>query len=304
MTIPLFELQPASQECLRWRPGGRHSWRHLHEGGFDADRYMAGPVAETVARRFVTRLHYSGTWPAVRLPYGMWDMRASGGSPRLVGVAALSVPVSRRVLTNVFPTLEPYAESLELGRFVLADDVPGNGETWFLAEVLRLAGQAGVRGVVSFADPMPRSTLNGRVVFPGHRGAIYQAATARYLGRATRRRLVLLPDGTVLSARTVQKIRRGEPGWEYGERTLVRHGATPRRPGEDRAEWLARALGQARARSVRHPGNHRYALLAGTKAQKRRVRVCGDVRPYPKDARRPVPPTRLLSSSSSTMIKA
>ena len=78
----------------------------------------------------------------------------------------------------------------------MADQVPGNGETWFLAEGLRLAGIAGVRGLVSFADPMPRTTLAGEVVFTGHRGAIYQATTAAYLGRATGRNLRLFPDGT------------------------------------------------------------------------------------------------------------
>ena len=36
--------------------------------------------------------------------------------------------MQRRVLTAVFPDLEPYAESLELSRFVLADSVPANGE--------------------------------------------------------------------------------------------------------------------------------------------------------------------------------
>lgn len=66
---------------------------------------------------------------------------------------------------------------------------------------------------------------------------------------------------------------------------LVRHGARPRQPGEDRVAWFAAALVQARVRVMPHPGNHRYALLAGTKAQKRRVRVVGGREPYPKDSR-------------------
>ncbi|MEV4166005.1 hypothetical protein [Nonomuraea dietziae] len=89
--------------------------------------------------------HYSGTYPAAKLRLGLWDLDAQPptdqrGSPALVGVAVLSVPTSRATLTNVFPHLEPYTESLELGRFVLADEVPGNGETWLLAELRRIAG--------------------------------------------------------------------------------------------------------------------------------------------------------------------
>ena len=38
------------------------------------------------------------------------------------------MPASKTVLTSVFPHLEPYGESLELGRFVLVDAVPANGD--------------------------------------------------------------------------------------------------------------------------------------------------------------------------------
>ena len=50
--------------------------------------------------------------------------------------------MQRRVLTAVFPDLEPYAESLELIRFVLAESVPANGESWFLARCWRRSRQA------------------------------------------------------------------------------------------------------------------------------------------------------------------
>ncbi|GAB3977388.1 hypothetical protein GCM10029978_066960 [Actinoallomurus acanthiterrae] len=279
------ELSPSSEECLRWLPDGCHSWRHIHEGGFNPNRYGVSAVPSREAESFTVRLHYSRSWPAARFCYGLWDLQHEAGLPELVGTAVLSVPTNRATLTNVFPDLEAYQESLELGRFVLTDAVPGNGETWFLSEVLRLAGMAGVRGVVSFADPVPRTTLAGDVVFPGHRGAIYQAATALYLGRATPRSLVLLPDGTVLHPRTLQKIRRGERGCQYAERILVGYGATPRRPDEDRAAWVAGALVQVNARRLRHDGPHRYAFLAGSQRQKRLVRVKGDPQAYPKDPR-------------------
>jgi hypothetical protein len=113
---------PASDLCQRWRSGGRHSWRRRSEGGFDARRYNVVPLAEADARTFVEVNHYSASYPAARLRFGLYD------GPWLVGVAVLGVPMQRRVLTAVFPDLEPYAESLELSRFVLGESVPANGE--------------------------------------------------------------------------------------------------------------------------------------------------------------------------------
>jgi hypothetical protein len=74
-----------------------------------------------------TARHYSGTYPAAAQRYGLLDV--AGKESRLVGVAVLSVPLQARVLTQVFPSLQPYAESLELGRLVLDDEVPANGES-------------------------------------------------------------------------------------------------------------------------------------------------------------------------------
>ncbi|WP_329431301.1 hypothetical protein OG339_47905 (plasmid) [Streptosporangium sp. NBC_01495] len=276
------ELAPAADECLRWRHGRLHGWRHVHEGGFNRHDYLVGPVAYTEARTFTTERHYSASWPSVRLRYGLWHMATRHGLPELVGVAALSVPPRKEVLTNVFPGLQAYYQTLELGRFLMDISVPGNGESFFLGEMLRLAALDGIRGLVSFADPMPRYTAAGRLIFPGHRGTSYQAGNAIYTGRATAGNITLLPDATVLSRRTAQKIRRGEPGWRAAEQLLVASGATPRQPGENRAAWLAAACGQV-GRVVKHPGNHRYLFLAGTKAQKRRIRVTADRESYPKD---------------------
>jgi len=242
--------------CQRWR-SRRHSWRHRSEGGFDQARYEVAPLVEREARPFVEANHYSGSYPAARFAYGLHD------GPWLVGTAVLSVPVQSAVLTSLFPDLEPLSESLELGRFVLADSVPANAETWFLARVWELAAATGLRGVVSFSDPVARSTVDGLRVFPGHVGLIYQAGNATYHERSTPRTQLLLPDGRVLSARTVQKIRAGERGAAAGERLLVGLGARARRPGEDRPDWLRDALGRVGVRRIRHHGSHRYAFRVG-----------------------------------------
>lgn len=222
--------------------------------------YDVEPIGEdVVARAFVERHHYSGTYPAARERVGLFRGREHGAA-QLVGVAIFSHPCNDRTLTNVFPGL-PVLEAVELGRFVLLDSVPGNGETWFLARAFELLRARGIRGVVSFSDDIARTDVRGRAVFPGHLGTIYQAHNARYLERGTRRTLKLLPDATVFSARAMQKIRAGDRGWRYATEQLVKHGAAPIHPEADRPErmaWLHRWLPRL-TRDLRHPGNLRYA---------------------------------------------
>ncbi len=268
-------LTPDCGLCLRWADR-RHSWRHRSEGGFDRARYEVAPIRDdATARAYCERNHYTGSYPAARLRYGLYER---GGA--LAGVVVLAVPARAAVLTTVFPLLVPYRESLELGRLVLADRVPANAKSWMLARVWELAAQEGVRGVVSFSDPLPRCRADGSEVFPGHVGIVYQAANATYLGRATPRTLALLPDGTVFSDRARQKVRGGERGHAYAERLLRRWGAPPRRPGDDSAVWLGTALAAAGVRRVRHPGMHRYAFAVGP--ARRTVTVAGARHPYPK----------------------
>lgn len=107
----------------------------------------------------------------------------------------VGVPVSTAVLTKPLPGLRPYTESLVCSRFVLLDECPGNSESWFLARCFDALLADGVRGVVSFADPVPRRTASGRLVMPGHVGTIYAATNAVYAGRCNR------PDGEASAGR-------------------------------------------------------------------------------------------------------
>lgn len=265
--ITSAEVSPSSQWCQRWT-GRRHTWRHTCDGGFDPRGYLVEPVSEATARSWVLEHHNSGAYPAASRRYGLLDRNQT-----LLGVCVLGIPMSAAVLTNVFPDLQPTVESLELSRLVLADAVPGNGESWFLARVFADAAEAGVRGVVAFADPVPRR-IDGHLLFPGHRGVIYMASNATYLGRATPRTLTLLPDGRVLSARSAQKIRSQERGHTHVEKQLVALGAAPRRAGQAGTDWLLDALNQLGATRMRHRGNHRYAFpLARTARQRARIRI-------------------------------
>lgn len=270
-------LNPAAGPCQRWT-GGRQTWQLPAAARFDPGRYCAGPVGEATAKAFVVGNHYSGTWPATRMRFGLTD-QATG---RLVGVAALSVPASAAVLTGAFPGLEPYVESLDLGRFVLADSVPANGESWFLGRVFRLAAAAGIRGLTSFSDPMPRRTAAGHVVFGGHIGRIYQATNATWTGRTRPRSIRLLPDGTTLPDRALSKVRARERGWEHVVRRLVTAGAHPPDPTGPGPGWLTEALNDAAVRAVRHPGQHRYCFRIGAPAERRRIVLGHAAGPYPK----------------------
>lgn len=295
---------PASEHCQRWAHG-RHSWRHASEGGFDPARFDVTPLPESLARPFVTRHHYAGTYPAARLAYGLTtrDDRlatdtATVDGRALVGVAVLSVPMRADVLSSVFPTLDPYRESLELGRFILTEHAPANAESWFLGRVWRLAADAGLRGVVSFADPMPRRrevadlTPDGDVVTrvetltPGHVGMIYQATNGHACGRSTARTLTYLPrHGVVVSDRTLSKIRAQESGSDAAERYLIGLGARARRAGEDPRAWLRLVLADLGVEKVRHPGNFRYAWTLGTPSQRRGTRIALPATAYPKPDR-------------------
>jgi hypothetical protein len=268
-------VAPASDWCQRWNDR-QHSWRHVAEGGFDQRRYEVAAIDEVTAKRYVVANHYSGTYPSALSRYGLFE------SDRLVGVLVLSAPSQAKVLTNVYPDLEPYYESKELGRLVLEDEVPGNGETFFIAQAFRLDADRGLRGVVSFADPVPRR-VGGDMLFPGHIGTIYQAGNAEFLGRATARLLTLLPDGTTLNARARQKVVAGERGRQYTIDRLVEWGASSPARSTDMSRWLTSALAGVGATRLRHGGNFRYGFRVGrTKAEKRRVRIAIPAGPYPK----------------------
>jgi hypothetical protein len=248
-TLPGFDLSPdvlpTSEWCQRWRPAGYHVWRHMSGPTIQPHEYTVRPIAKGLAKAFVQAWHYSHSYPADRLRFGLYR------GLDLVGVAAFGIPVSRWTLPNAFPTLEPMRQSLELSRFILTDDVPANGETWFLARAFEGLREAGVRGVVSHSDPCPRRRQDGSVLYPGHIGTIYQAANAIYAGRTRAREIQLLPDATVANERSLQKARSGERNAAIAIRQLEAHGAIFE--GDVDA-----ALAQAGAETMWHTGQHRY----------------------------------------------
>lgn len=242
----------------RWR-SGRDSYRPAGEPIRTRDYDVAEIPDDRTAKAFVVEHHYSRSFPAARFRFGLYG---PGGA--LEGVAVFSHPCRAATLTRVFGAGRA---AVDLGRFVLLDQVPANGESWLLArcfEVLRR--EHGIEGVTSFSDPLARENLHtGELVTPGHVGTIYQASNGVYLGRSKAEALRLLPGGTSLPRRSIAKVLAGDRGWRHVVARLVREGA--RSPAclpagaadvlELRA-WLAAWLPQL-TRVVRHPGNHKYA---------------------------------------------
>ncbi len=263
----MVQGQPELPFVQRWRQR-RDSYRPVGEPIQTAEYDVAAVRDTATAKTFIETHHYSGSYPAARFRFGLFRRG------ELVGVSIYSHPCSDQVLTSVFPNAR---DSVELGRFVLLDEVPSNAETWFLARTFELLRKEGLAGVVSFSDPLPRRREDGGLVCPGHVGTIYQAHNGVYLGRSPGRRLLLLPDGHVLHHRALQKIRARERGWRYAAALLEAHGASRLSDSDNATKWLARWLPRL-TRSVRHPGNHKYAWSLD-----RRWRQClPPTLPYPK----------------------
>ena len=248
----------------RWREK-RETYRPAGEvidtRGFD----VALIPEDNVAKAFVLRHHYADKYPAARARVGLYQ------SGELVGVLVATQPMHDGVL-SCLPGTDRTTKA-ELGRFVLLREVPGNGETWFLARAFELLRrETGLEHLVSFSDPVPRTDVRGGTVFPGHVGGIYQAASARFVGRGSPGTLYLLPDGQVLSRRAISKIRARDRGCVHAVATLVRWGAERLDEDEDPVAWLAYWLPRL-TRTMRHPGNWKYLFGLDTRARRALARA-------------------------------
>lgn len=238
-----------SRWCQRWPERDpaeqpRPVWAYADTSErFDPRGYRVEAVDDALAERFCTTHHYLRSYPAsTRHRFGLFH------HDQLLGVAVYGIPPTDKVLTNPLPDLEPYEQSTVLSRLVLAP-TPGNAETWMLGECRARLLDAGIRAVVTFADPAA-----------GHVGIIYQAFNCIYLGTTGARTTLWLPDGTCLDERTVQKIRKQERGHAAAERRLCSFGARPMRAAEEPHAWLAQALADARVTRRRSQPKHRYAM--------------------------------------------
>lgn len=169
-----------AERCERWRAPGEI---------INPSEFGVEVLRERDAKAFVIAHHYAASMPAARLSVGLFRKRGVA-STRLVGVAVFSVPMQGAAITK-YTGCAP-AQGVELGRLVLLPEVAFNGETWFLRRAFAALGQeksdsAGIRSIISYADPLERRDQSGRVTKPAHAGQIYQAHNAVYAGRASAR---------------------------------------------------------------------------------------------------------------------
>lgn len=245
-------VQRWKRKRVSYKPAGETIQPRLYEVAEIAD--------DRTAKEFITEHHYSMSYPSARRRFGLYFQG------RLVGASVFSHPSNDRVLTKVFVGTSA-TDSLELGRFCLLDEVPANAESWFLARCREILSKQGFYGFIAFSDDTVRTNAAGDVIFCGHIGTIYKASNAVYLSRSTPRVLRLLPDGSVLSDRAIQKIRSGERGWIYASEILTRFGAD-RFPHDidERRKWLDQWL-KVLTRPLRHKGNHKYAFALHKKCK-------------------------------------
>lgn len=250
----------------RWEQG-RSRWIHRQDT-FDPRKYDVEVIEQREAKPFVLEHHYSGSFPAARLSVGLFRRGV------LVGVAVYSVPSTQRVIP-CYTEYEP-DEGVELGRYVLLDEVGFNAESWFWARARTLLVETipALNVLLAYSDPIPRTTLSGVPVMPGHKGTIYQATNASYQGRGSARTLLLDASGRTISERALSKIRNQESGHEYAVKILEEASGTVRHHGESWRAWVTRA--RRELRRLKHPGNHVY--LWGLKKRARIPRS----RAYPK----------------------
>lgn len=220
------------------------------------------------AKPFVERHHYSGSFPATRLSCGLFR-KGRGGMQELAGVASFAVPMNNASIRK-HTGLADCLSGVDLGRLVLLDDVPGNGESWFVARAFRLLRREKpeVEAVIAYSDPVRRIAEDGTIVMPGHVGMIYQALNAELRGRSTQRTDLIMPNGRALSPRALSKIRNGETGSSYAIRQVVEAGISEPRSGEDPADWITRLCAEGALIKRRHPGNWTYAFPLTRTARK------------------------------------
>ena len=236
----------------------------------DPRDFAVDVIAPPAARAFIARHHYLPHYPAAQLAVGLY-----GPGATLVGVAVFAVPAIGAVITR-HTGLAP-SSGTTLARFVLHDDVAGNGETFFLARAtqhLRREKPA-IEAIVSYSDPAA-----------GHIGQVYAAMSSAYRGQMPERTGYRVGD-TPISGRTLSKIRLGERGAAGALDQLVIAGAPRPMISEPLPAWLGRLSRERILLRTRQSKLHAYAFALTRRA--RRIGRDLPVRPYPKMLALPAP---------------
>ena len=272
----------------RWR---ERRDRHIPaNGAVDKRDWAIDQISYSAAKAYVQANHYSGSMTTCIAAFGIFHAPRGGVRPaEMSGVVVFGVPINGASIPKYAGAAPD--KGAEITRLVLDHDVPGNAESLLVsraADALRQSGR--VSSIITFADPLERRLQDGTVVKRGHFGGVYQALSMTYQGRTTPRWLWLDRRGSVISERSLQKIRAGERGADYATRDFIACGAPSRAFGETPTEWVARALLEGPFTRVRHPGNHAYAWGLDRRARRAVETAAGGIGrgAYPKPDRLPL----------------
>lgn len=170
--------------------------------------YSVEMIPASVGKPFIIKHHYSHGVHNGPICVGLLKDGA------LVGVCAFAAPSSENVRASVFGT-EQKDSVIELHRLVLLDEVPKNGESFFIVRALKelKKHRPYYNAVISFADP----TEN-------HLGIIYQATNALYCGRSSPATFYLDETGRLRHPRQNGKNITAEMAREKGWKPTKREG--------------------------------------------------------------------------------
>ena len=168
--------------------------------------YTISKIKSSIGKEFIKKYHYSHGCHNGPMCYGLFD------EDILIGVIAFATPCSENVRSSIFG--EQHKNSVtELHRLVILDVTPKNTESWFISRALKLLKQdkPNILGVISFADSTE-----------GHKGTIYQATNALYLGTSSPTIFYIDQTGRLRHPRqngvNITKVMAKALGWEPTKR--------------------------------------------------------------------------------------
>lgn len=131
-----------------------------------SEKYAVKRIPGGIGARFIREHHYTKGCHNGPMTWGLFD------GDRLIGVIAFATPSSEAVRASIFgPDKKDWVT--ELHRLVILDETPKNAESFLISRGLKglKEERPKIHAVLSFADQTE-----------GHRGTIYQATNALYLG--------------------------------------------------------------------------------------------------------------------------
>ena len=137
-------------------------------GDIKPDDIIIREINLKLAKKLVTKYHYSHTWPNTSIVLGFYFRS------KLLGIVCYGVGANKNLIPSVCKGVKP-DEGFELVRLFAFDWAPKNIESYMIAQSFKHIQQnyPKIKVLVSFADPKQ-----------GHLGIIYQATNWLYTGKS------------------------------------------------------------------------------------------------------------------------